>query len=285
MGNEGQGKIKINTMNNSIKELLKRPIAYQPAIAKAFGSVKLAVLWCQLYYWSDKTTNPEGWVYKTREDIFDETGISRNEQDTARRIGAELGVLESKRMGQPCTVHFRISIDRATEIIEKWIKENPGEKKKGFKINQDNVGKVLGKTTDGLKAVGIFNFWNSTEIIVHQKMTDKIQTKIRATLREYSEEDIIKAIKKYAEVIHGKGFFWTYKWTLPDFLQRGLLRFRDTPIEEFKIKEYPKAKKTKYFYHDQEVIESRGKKWVIPKDGGRWLEFVGDPKEIEKKEI
>jgi hypothetical protein len=271
---------------NITRELFKRVVAVPPIIIKAFGSAKLAILWSQIYYWSDKTKDPEGWVYKTREEIFDETGLSRTEQETARAIGAKFGVLESKRMGQPCTVHFRVDIDRAVELVEKWVKENIKETtKKGFEINQKNAGQVLKKTSEGLKIVGIFNLWNEQKIVEHQKMTDKIQMKIRATLREYSEEDIVKAIKKYAEVINGEGYFWTYKWTLPDFLQRGLLRFRDTPLENFKIKEFPKKKKIKMFFRGEQVVESRGKKWVIPKDGGEWLEFVGDPKDIETKEI
>ncbi len=114
----------------AIGELLKRPVAYQPILAKAFGSVKLALLWSQIYYWSDKTKNKEGWVYKTREDLFEETGLSRKEQETARDLGIELGVLESKRMGQPCTVHFRVDLDKTIDIIESYQQKKPVAKTK-----------------------------------------------------------------------------------------------------------------------------------------------------------
>ncbi|MDD5069049.1 MAG: hypothetical protein PHN89_05655, partial [Candidatus Pacebacteria bacterium] len=101
--------------------------------------------------------------------------------------------------------------------------------------------------------------------MVHQKMTDKIRTKIRMALKEYNKEEIIGAIEKYATVINNPGYFWTYKWTLPDFLQRGLLRFKDTPIENFKTKTFDKPKKVKLSYRGEQVIESRGKMWVIHK--------------------
>lgn len=112
-------------MNKSlIKEFLKRPIAYQPIVAKSFGSVKLAILWCQFYYWMDKGNDPDGWIYKTQEAVFDETGLGRREQETARKIGIELGVLESKAMGKPYTVHFRVNLEKTEEIIVKYLGQN-----------------------------------------------------------------------------------------------------------------------------------------------------------------
>lgn len=111
-------------MNNTLLQLLKRAIAYQPVVAKAFGSVKLAILWSQLYYWSDKTTDPDGWIYKTQDELFEETGLSRNEQENARKIGREIGVLEEVRRGVPGKVHFRINIKKSVDIIEKWSEEN-----------------------------------------------------------------------------------------------------------------------------------------------------------------
>lgn len=268
---------------DTIKELLKHPIAYQPVIAKAFGSVKLAVLWCQIYYWSDKTTDPDGWIYKTREDIFDETGLSRKEQETARRVGAGMGVLESRRMGQPCTVHFRVDIDRTVELVEKWIRENIKDKITGLKIETVQGMPEPKAEKQRNEIMGIFDFWNGQKIVAHRKMTDKIVLKIRTAIKEYSEKEVRKAIENYAAVINGKDFFWTYRWTLPDFLQRGLTRFLETPIENFKIKEIQRPKKIKEFYRGWPMVEKNGKKFVI--ENGEWLEFAGKKSDIEKKEV
>ncbi len=116
-------EVKLNkTMNkNIISEFLKRPIAFHPISAKAFGSVKLAILWSQIYYWTDKTKNPDGWIYKTREDIYDEVGLSRTEQETARELGEKIGVLESQRIGKGGIMHYRIGFERSIDIIEKFI--------------------------------------------------------------------------------------------------------------------------------------------------------------------
>jgi len=104
-----------------IKELLKRPIAYNPIIAKTFGSVKLGILWSQMYYWSERTNDKDGWIYKTQNEVFEETGLSRKEQETARKIGNKLGVLESEVRGVPPKVNFRVDIDKTIELIDIYI--------------------------------------------------------------------------------------------------------------------------------------------------------------------
>jgi hypothetical protein len=109
--------------HGTIKELLKRPIAYQPVIAKAFGSVNLGILWSQLYYWSDRTKNKDGWIYKTSKDVFEETALSRYEQDTARKKGLELGVIETKLAGVPAVTHYRIDFDKSLEVIEAYTQK------------------------------------------------------------------------------------------------------------------------------------------------------------------
>ena len=114
------GAMQTNTI---IKEFLKRPIAYQPILGKAFGSINLGILWSQLYYWRDKGSDQEGWIYKNQADIYDETGLSRREQETARKIGRQLRVLEERVSGQPPTVHFRIDEDRALEVINHYLLE------------------------------------------------------------------------------------------------------------------------------------------------------------------
>ena len=117
-----------------LNEFLKRPIAYQPIVAKAIGSVKLGILWSQFYYWSDKTKDENGWIYKTRDDIYNETALSRREQETARRDGRNLGLIEEKLAGQPAKLHYRINYDRMIEIIENYLKKrDKANPKKLFK--------------------------------------------------------------------------------------------------------------------------------------------------------
>jgi len=81
----------------------------------------------------------------------------------------------------------------------------------------------------------IFDYWNSKKIIVHRKLTDKLKRKINSILKDYTVDEIKKAIDNYHTVLTDERYYWTYKWTLEEFLQRGLERFfTDACFENFK---------------------------------------------------
>ena len=63
-----------------------------------------------------------------------------------------------------------------------------------------------------------------------KKLTDDIINAIKAALKDYSEEEIIKAIRNYAEILKNNNCYFKYKWTLRDFLKRGLVKFLDIDI-------------------------------------------------------
>lgn len=62
----------------------------------------------QAVYWSKRTNEKHGWFYKTQEEWEEETGLTRREQETARRRLKEIGVLQEKYQGVPRKVYFRI---------------------------------------------------------------------------------------------------------------------------------------------------------------------------------
>lgn len=71
-------------------------------------------------------------------------------------------------------------------------------------------------------------------------------------------------------------------------LKLGLLRQKNDSIENIREdkrrEEKSSSSKKKPFYGDREMRkDSRGKWWVIPKDGGQWLEFAGKLSDIEYK--
>ena len=67
-------------------------VAYYPNLTKKLGSVNASILLSQFIYWHDKTEHPLG-VYKTQDEIKAETGLSRKEQETGRKVLRELGLI------------------------------------------------------------------------------------------------------------------------------------------------------------------------------------------------
>ncbi len=100
-----------------------RPIAYYPEFAKALKSVNATIFLCQLLYWKGKGKKKNGWIYKSRKEMEEETALSRREQDTARRILKTAGILKEKLAGVPATVHYKINTDKLNEIVETYLEQ------------------------------------------------------------------------------------------------------------------------------------------------------------------
>lgn len=91
-----------------IDGLLDRSIAFQrPFVALGVG-VTGALMLSQAIYWSKRTKNPDRWFYKTQTEWEEETGMTRREQETARKKLKELGLIEEVKRGIPCRVFFRV---------------------------------------------------------------------------------------------------------------------------------------------------------------------------------
>ena len=84
-----------------------RVVAYYPKLRLVTGSTTATILFCQLLYWLDKTS--DGWIYKDSYDITEETGLSIYEQQTARKVLIELGVLTEEYKRLDHKIAFRIT--------------------------------------------------------------------------------------------------------------------------------------------------------------------------------
>lgn len=107
--------------------------------------------------------------------------------------------------------------------------------------------------------IHIFEHWNTKNIIKHSILTDKMKVKIKSALKDYPETMILSAINNYAEVIaHPETYFFSYRWTLADFLQRGLSKFLNEakPLENFLHRKKPEEIKKEAL----KIIEKKGTK-------------------------
>lgn len=75
-------------------KLLDRPIAFHRCFVDLAGSVTAALVLSQAIYWQKRILEDrDGWWYKTRSEWMEETGLSRRQQETARKCLKQLGVL------------------------------------------------------------------------------------------------------------------------------------------------------------------------------------------------
>lgn len=76
----------------------------------------------QLVFWEGKGDNPDGWIHKTAREVEAETGMTRGQQRTARRVGVEEGLFEIEPGFRPSdrrpTNYYRLNVlNVATTII------------------------------------------------------------------------------------------------------------------------------------------------------------------------
>lgn len=100
-------------------KLIGRPNAYYPKLAKPLGGVNPAVLFSQLFYWQDKATSDLG-VYKTRDELEEETGLSHNEQRTAIKKLKEKGVLIVTEKRLDHKTFYKIDNEKVNEILANF---------------------------------------------------------------------------------------------------------------------------------------------------------------------
>ncbi|AMO56576.1 hypothetical protein [Endozoicomonas montiporae] len=96
-------------------------VAYRPEFREVSGSAAAAVMLSQFFYWSqNKTTRQRnGWFYKTAKQITEETGLTRSEQETARRRLIAAGLMQEKLCGVPAKVWFCLDLHTLASQLKR----------------------------------------------------------------------------------------------------------------------------------------------------------------------
>jgi hypothetical protein len=109
---------KAQTHRQRVKDLLpNRTVGYSPDLARIVGGATIGLFLSQILFLSDKGNNPEGWVYKSEAEMGRETGLTKREQQTARRKLLALGVIAIMRGGWKNTYHFKVLWERLYQVI------------------------------------------------------------------------------------------------------------------------------------------------------------------------
>ena len=101
----------------NINQFLDRPIAFHRAFVSLGVGITGALMLSQSLYWSKRTGDNKGWFYKTQADWEDETGMTRSEQEKARRALKSIGVLHEIRKGIPAKLYFKVDIEKVESLL------------------------------------------------------------------------------------------------------------------------------------------------------------------------
>lgn len=228
---------------------MQRIVAFYPELAMELRDVCAAILYQQLYYWSDKGTREDGFIYKTKEEIQEETALTRDQQDRARKKLEKLGWLETKLMkanGAP-TLHYRC----LTKLFPISTKRANGLETKESEQLSDSDGSInqfpiSGKPANGLVGNPLMDSREThdsiteitTEITTKNKNIDTYVSlfnelfkksfrvtkarnqKLQARLATYSLEEILQALRNLSQSQFHRGDNDRGWAADPDFLIR-----------------------------------------------------------------
>lgn len=157
----------------------------------------------------------------------------------------------------------RIELASLPPLENQDKKDKPRTKRRGYLITLLNYNTLQGfitcvpneKRTECKKdktIYSLFEFWNSLKIITHKKI-DKFASPLETALKDYSGFQIRKAMVNYSKITKGKEYFFNYRWTLEEFLVRGLDKFLDInkPLENFLIDKEGKTKEVYPKYEEK----------------------------------
>jgi hypothetical protein len=109
------------TRRQKVKDLLpNRTVGYSPDLARIVGGATTGLFLSQLLFLSDKGHDSDSWVYKSEAEMGRETGLTKREQQTARRKLLSLGVIAIERRGFKFTYHFKVIWERLYQVIQQF---------------------------------------------------------------------------------------------------------------------------------------------------------------------
>ena len=175
-------------------------IAYFPKLARWLKNVNAAVFLGQFIYWHDKTSNPLG-VYKTAEEIEEETGLSVYEQRAARKILKGLGFITEtyKRISHKMYYKFNV------ETFKVWLainssKEVPSRTKPTSPCGQNPLREVDKREVDIQKSTTE----TTTENLATPFRSEDLGNS-RGTMKISGNTSILDSLKKNMPKKKGEG--------------------------------------------------------------------------------
>lgn len=99
-----------------IDAMNERPIAFNRHYVSLGCGITGALMLSQMVYWTKYASN-NGWFYKTSTEWEQETGMTRREQETARKNLVKLKFIQEELKGVPGRLHFRVEKENLYQAL------------------------------------------------------------------------------------------------------------------------------------------------------------------------
>lgn len=235
------------------------PLVVIPELAVKVG-LNESIILQQLHYWLDKSKHVKDgrrWVYNSYADwqeqfpFWSEATIKRTITKLENQGYILTGNYNKKAFDR--TKWYTINYGMIYEPLDEVKMTRPSgqnDLSMRSKCTDDEVKMTppIPETTTETTTEDIytiFDHWNSKEIIQHRQLSQKLKSHINARLEKYPVGELMEAIDNYHTIITDDSYFFTYKWTLAEFLTRGLDKFltKSKPFDNYRDKQAKKPTK------------------------------------------
>lgn len=128
----GQTQPSLSVQSAMLLDIFDEPIVFHRSFVPVAGSITAALFLSYASYAYDfLPAENEGWFTKTQEEWERDTGLTRREQETARRMLRERGLLEERKVGMPAVLWFRVNWARLRDMLETQARKNWGNRLTG----------------------------------------------------------------------------------------------------------------------------------------------------------
>jgi uncharacterized phage protein (TIGR02220 family) len=123
--------MRVYTFDDLMNTWFDKPIAFNRGFVTLTKSINAALMLSQAMYWSKRTKVANDFFYKSAKDWEEETGLTRREQEGARKILKTFPFWEEQLKGMPAVVHYKIHKkklwDSLHEVCELGSTEAPNQ--------------------------------------------------------------------------------------------------------------------------------------------------------------
>jgi hypothetical protein len=100
-------------------DVFDAPVSFHRCLVPVTGGITAALLLSQAI-WTSQWLEPaaDGWFLRSQDEWTQETGLSRWEQESARRALRRSGLLEERRIGMPARLWFRVRPDAVWRALQ-----------------------------------------------------------------------------------------------------------------------------------------------------------------------
>lgn len=191
-------------------------------------------------------TLPDDWkIYK--QEVYKHFTDGKTRLDNAFKELEDAGYIKKERVRNENNLFegWNFTIHETVEIPDIRFSENREPRQS---VNQQLLSTNLKQSTDSTNIV-VLKKWNEkANLTTHTKKIAlyNLKKKHKDKISLYGIDVTLKAIDNYASILKSDKHYFNYKWTLWDFITRGLDKFVDdaNPFENFLIRNFKQEEAT-----------------------------------------